>query len=75
MTSATTNLHRLHDEQGQSPWLDNLSRDDINSGRLTTLRASGIRGVTANPTILAAAITGLAAYDDQFAQLMRAGAE
>jgi hypothetical protein len=24
--ATVTKLHRLHDEQGQSPWLDNLTR-------------------------------------------------
>jgi transaldolase len=69
-----TKLHRLHDEQGQSPWLDNLTRDHLRNGHLEQLVGRGIRGVTANPTILAAAITGSDAYDTQFAQLVRDGA-
>jgi hypothetical protein len=24
-----TKLHQLHDRYGQSPWLDNLTRDDV----------------------------------------------
>ena len=37
---------------GQSPWLDYLSRDLIQSGRLKSLRdENGLCGVTSNPTI------------------------
>jgi transaldolase len=67
------NLQRLHVEQGQSPWLDNLTRDHLRSGQLARLVERGVRGVTANPTILANAISGSAAYDDQFARLVRDG--
>jgi len=69
-----TNLQRLHDEQGQSPWLDNLTRDHLRSGHLERLVDRGVRGVTANPTILANAIAGSDAYDDQHALAIRAGA-
>jgi len=61
-----TRLHDLCTECGQSPWLDNLRRDWLASGRLSDLVRSGIRGVTSNPTILAKAIEGEDAYDDQF---------
>jgi transaldolase len=46
-----TKLQRLYDEQGQSPWLDNLTRVYLRDGMLGRLVADGIRGVTANPTI------------------------
>jgi transaldolase len=68
-----TNLQRLHDEQGQSPWLDNLTRVYLRDGTLSRLVADGIRGVTANPTILARAIEGSDAYDEQFAALIAQG--
>jgi transaldolase len=68
-----TRLHDLYEAQGQSPWLDNLSRGHLTEGRLTQLVDRGIRGVTANPTILARAITGSAAYDSQLAHLVRDG--
>ena len=68
-----TKLERLYDEQGQSPWLDNLSRGDLRSGALARLVASGVRGVTANPTIVARAIEGSDAYDGQFAALLSHG--
>jgi transaldolase len=68
-----TKLQRLYDEQGQSPWLDNLTRVYLRDGTLGRLVAGGIRGVTANPTILAKAIEGSDAYDEQFAALIARG--
>jgi len=68
-----TKLQRLYDEQGQSPWLDNLTRVYLRDGTLGRLVADGIRGVTANPTILARAIEGSDAYDEQFATLIAQG--
>jgi transaldolase len=68
-----TKLQRLYHEQGQSPWLDNLTRVYLRDGTLGRLVADGIRGVTANPTILAKAIEGSEAYDEQFAALIAQG--
>jgi transaldolase len=68
-----TKLHQLHDRHGQSPWLDNLTRGDVTSGRLHNLVAQGIRGVTSNPTIIAKAIGGSTDYDGQLATLAAAG--
>jgi len=68
-----TRLQRLYDEQGQSPWLDNLTRIYLRDGTLGRLVADGIRGVTANPTIFARAIEGSDAYDEQFATLVAQG--
>jgi transaldolase len=68
-----TKLQRLHHEQGQSPWLDNLTRVYLRDGTLRRLVADGIRGVTANPTIFAKAIEGSDAYDEQFAALIAQG--
>ena len=62
-----TKLHRLYTDQGQSPWLDNLTRASLLDGGLRRLVADGVRGVTANPTILARAIEGSDTYDAQFA--------
>lgn len=39
-------LVRLADEFGQSPWLDNLTRHDLVSGRIAELRDHGVRGLT-----------------------------
>ncbi len=62
-------LIRLYEEQGQSPWLDNLTRGFITSGQLARLRDGGIRGLTSNPTIFQKAISGSADYDDQFREI------
>ena len=68
-----TRLRRLHDEQGQSPWLDNVNRAYLRDGTLADLVVDGIRGVTANPTILARAIEGSPDYDEQFSTLISTG--
>jgi transaldolase len=68
-----TKLQRLYQEQGQSPWLDNLTRTYLRDGTLGRLVAEGIRGVTANPTIFARAIEGSDAYDEQFAARIAQG--
>src|SRR6478736_4673274 len=68
-----TKLQQLFDEYGQSPWLDNLTRPYLRDGTLAAFVADGIRGVTANPTILARAIEGSDAYDAQFALLTAQG--
>ena len=69
-TSAANRLQQLHDEFGQSPWLDNLKRGYITSGQLAAVRDSGIRGLTSNPTIFQKAIQGSPDYDDQFRTLV-----
>jgi transaldolase len=66
-----TRLQDLYDIGGQSPWLDNLRRDWLNSGQLADLIALGVRGITSNPTIFANAISGQDTYDDQFRELMK----
>jgi transaldolase len=68
-----TRLEQLYTEQQQSAWLDNLTRPYLRDGTLADFVADGIRGVTANPTILARAIEGSDAYDAQFAQLTAQG--
>lgn len=68
-----TKLERLYTEQRQSPWLDNLTRPYLRDGTLAAFVADGIRGVTANPTILAKAIEASDAYDAQFATLTAQG--
>jgi transaldolase len=72
----TTQQHRitaLHDEQGQSPWLDNLKRGYITSGQLVAIRDSGVRGLTSNPSIFQKAIQDSSDYDEQFQQLRADG--
>ena len=68
-----TLLHQLYTEAGQSPWIDNLSRDSIRSGRLANMMDEGIRGVTSNPTIFQKAMTASDVYDADFARLLESG--
>ena len=68
-----TLLHQLYSEGGQSPWIDNLSRDSIRNGHLANLVDDGIRGVTSNPTIFQKAMTGAQVYDADFARLIEGG--
>jgi hypothetical protein len=70
---AVTKLQRLYEEQGQSPWLDNLTRPYLRDGTVARYVTDGIRGVTANPTIFARAIEGSDAYDSQFGVLIVGG--
>ncbi len=65
-----TRLHDLYEIGGQSPWLDNLRRDYLRSGRLGDLVSRGVRGVTSNPTIFAKAIETDDDYDEQFGDLL-----
>jgi transaldolase len=66
-------LHDLYEQQGQSPWLDNLKRGWITSGELKQWVERGVRGITSNPTIFAKAISGAADYDAQFTELVHDG--
>lgn len=68
-----TNLHHLYKPLGQSPWIDNLSRDLINSGALHQYVEKGIRGLTSNPTILENAILASSLYDEQIKRLAYEG--
>jgi len=62
-------LKALADE-GVSIWLDDLSRDRINSGNLAGLVAdSSVSGVTTNPTIFASALAKGDAYNAQVKEL------
>ena len=53
---------------GQSIWLDNLSRDLLETGKLAQLTAQGVSGLTSNPTIFAKAIAGNRRYADDLAR-------
>jgi transaldolase len=67
-------LHELKNA-GVSIWLDDLSRDRIESGSLKELIESrAVSGVTTNPTIFAGAFSKGAAYATQLAQLAARGA-
>ena len=59
---------------GVSIWLDDLSRERINSGGLQDLiKNSNVVGVTTNPTIFAGALAKGEAYTEQVATLAAAG--
>ena len=66
-------LARLSTEHGQSPWLDNLQRSYLTSGTLASMIATGVRGLTSNPTIFQKAIQGSSDYDDQFRDAVSRG--
>jgi transaldolase len=72
MTQSTTaELSAL----GVSIWLDDLSRDRIQSGDLEKLIAErNVVGVTTNPTIFAGALAKGTTYDAQVAELASRGA-
>ena len=65
-----TTLHQLL-EQGQSPWIDNITRDMLQNGTLQGLIEKGIVGLTSNPTIFQKAIGGSNLYDDELRSLVR----
>ena len=52
-----TSLVKLFEEFGQSPWLDNLKRDWLQSGELQGWIDKGVRGLTSNPSIFEKAIS------------------
>ena len=58
-------------DAGVSIWLDDLSRERIETGNLAELvKEKSVVGVTTNPTIFAAAIANGERYDDQVKQLV-----
>lgn len=61
---------------GVSIWLDDLSRDRIQSGNLQNLiDTKSIVGVTTNPSIFQAALSKGSAYDAQVRELAQGGAD
>ena len=61
---------------GVSVWLDDLSRDRLQSGNLKELiDTRSVVGVTTNPSIFQAALTSGTAYDAQVGELAAAGAD
>lgn len=62
--STANPILEIENQYGQSIWMDNLSRDIIESGELKQLIADkGIRGITSNPAIFEKAIAGNKTYD------------
>jgi transaldolase len=71
----TTDNPILHlKDYGQSVWMDNLSRDLLQSGELETLIENrDVHGITSNPAIFEKAIAGNAIYDADIEAGIRAG--
>ena len=67
---ATAQLHEL----GQSLWLDDITRDLLDSGTLRGfIDDLSVTGLTSNPTIFDHAITHSAKYDDDIRRLLGKG--
>src|SRR5947208_1899389 len=67
---ATQLLHNL----GQSIWLDNITRDLLDSGTLAHyIDELAVTGLTSNPTILERAITSSSSYDAPIREGLGAG--
>jgi transaldolase len=68
--NAPGKLHRL----GQSLWLDNITRDLLDSGTLQHyIDEFSVTGLTSNPTIFDHAISHSATYDDPIRRGLQAG--
>ncbi|HWE59225.1 MAG TPA: transaldolase [Solirubrobacteraceae bacterium] len=63
-----TQLQALR-EQGQSPWIDFITRRFLEDGELAGLIREGVVGVTSNPTIFQKAIADDDLYDEQLETL------
>jgi len=71
MTNATRLLHN----QGQSLWLDNITRDILDNGTLARyIDQFSVTGLTSNPTIFDQAIKGSTAYDETISRKAAEGA-
>jgi transaldolase len=69
------NLKALSDE-GVSIWLDDISRERLQSGNLAQLiKEKHVVGVTSNPTIFAKALSKGSAYDEQVRELAVRGVD
>jgi transaldolase len=65
---------RALNELGQSLWLDNVSRDMLDSGALKRyIDEQSVTGLTSNPTIFDHAITHSTTYDADIRQLVLGG--
>src|SRR5699024_4958566 len=72
-TMVANKIQQLID-QGQSVWLDDISRQIIQNGELQRkIDEIGIRGVTSNPTIFQKAISGSDVYDEDIVDLLKQG--
>ena len=60
-------------EFGQSAWLDNISRNMIETGKLKQMIGLGLRGMTSNPTIFDKSISLSNDYDERIKELHKIG--
>ena len=67
-----TRLQELR-KAGQSPWLDNLSRELLATGHLKALIDEGLCGVTSNPSIFQKALAEGERYDGPLKDLLARG--
>jgi transaldolase len=73
MTAANP-IFEIEQQYGQSIWMDNLSRDLIESGELKKIiETRGICGITSNPAIFEKAIAGNKIYDKDIEAGIKAG--
>jgi transaldolase len=74
MAAAANPIFEIEKTYGQSIWMDNLSRDLIESGELKQLiETRGICGITSNPAIFEKAIAGNKIYDKDIEAGIKAG--
>ncbi len=74
MAAAANPILEIEKTYGQSIWMDNLSRDLIESGELKQLiETRGICGITSNPAIFEKAIAGNKIYDKDIEAGIKAG--
>ena len=67
----TNTIKRLHTEQDQSVWQDDISRDMLQDGSFQNhIDEIGIRGVTSNPSIFQKALASGTAYDDDIRRML-----
>ena len=71
---ATMNATGMLHDLGQSLWLDNITRDLLESGTLARYVAElAVTGLTSNPTIFDHAIKGGADYDAAIRSKLKSG--
>ncbi len=74
MTTTTNPIFEIEKQYGQSIWMDNLSRDLIESGELKQMiEEKGVCGITSNPSIFEKAIMGNEVYDADIEAGIKAG--
>ncbi|MDQ2803844.1 MAG: transaldolase [Pseudomonadota bacterium] len=69
-----SNAPKALNQLGQSLWLDNISRELLDSGTLETyIETNSVTGLTSNPTIFDHAISRGSAYDEEISRQLDAG--